>query len=103
MINTTEEQIPTPLVSIEEIPETVPDNAEKPVLHMTQREDKKPPQARKEQLKNLIRTEHLNEEKRKALERICEEFCDTFYLENDTLIYTTAVSHELIHVQIARR
>jgi len=76
VINTTEEQvaIPTPLVSIEEIPETVPDNADKPVLHMTQREDKKPPQARKEQLKNLIRTEHLNEEEKKTLERICEEF-----------------------------
>jgi len=57
VINTTEEQVvvPTPLVSIEEIPETVPDNADKPVLHMAQREDKKPPQARKEQLKNLIR------------------------------------------------
>jgi len=36
VINTTEEQvvIPTPLVSIEEILETVPDNADKPVLHM---------------------------------------------------------------------
>jgi len=70
MINATEEQvaIPTPLISIEEIPETVPDNADKPVLHMTQREDKKSPQARKEQLKNLIQTEHLNEEERKALE-----------------------------------
>jgi len=67
VINTTKEQvaIPTPLVSIEEIPETVPDNADKPVLHMTQREDKKPPQARKEQLKNLIRTEHLNEKEKK--------------------------------------
>jgi len=56
MINTTEEQvaIPTSLVSIKEIPVTVPDNVDKPVLHMTQREDKKPPQARKEQLKNLI-------------------------------------------------
>jgi len=71
VINTTEEQvtIPMPLISIEEIPET--DNADKPLLHMTQRENKKSPQVRKEQLKNLIQTEHLNEEENKALEQIC--------------------------------
>jgi len=96
MINTEEQMaIPMPLVSIEEISETVPDNAEKPVLHMTQREGKEPPLARKEQLKNLIRTEHLNKEEKKALERICEEFCDIFYLENDALTCTTAISHEI--------
>jgi len=72
------------------------DNAEKPVLHMTQREGKEPPLARKEQLKNLIRTEHLNEEEKKVLERICEEFCENiFYLENDALTCTMAVSHEI--------
>jgi len=73
VINTKEEQvaIPTPLVNIEE---TIPDNAEKPVLHMTQREGKEPPLARKEQVKKLIRTEHLSEEEKKALERICEKF-----------------------------
>jgi len=65
------------------------------VLHMTQREGKEPPLTRKEQLKKLIRTEHLNEQEKKALERICEEFCDIFYLENDTLTCTTAVSHEI--------
>jgi len=97
VINTTEEQvaISTPLVSIEEIPETVLDNADKPLLQMTQCEDKKPPQVRKEQLKNLIRTEHLNEEEKKALEQICEEFCDTFYLEDDVLTCTSTVSHEI--------
>jgi len=61
---------------------------------MTQRKDKEPPLARKEQSKDLIRTEYLNEEKKKALERICEEFCDIFYLENNTLTCTT-VSHEI--------
>jgi len=62
---------------------------------MAQREDKKTSQARKEQLKNLIRTEHLNEEEKKALERICEEFCDIFYLEDDVLTCTSTVSHEI--------
>jgi len=97
MINITEEQvaIPTPLVSIEETPETVSDNADKSVMHMTQREDKKPPQARKEQLKNVIRTEHSNKEEMKALERICEEFCHIFYLEDDVLTCTSTVSHEI--------
>jgi len=105
VINTTEEQvaIPTPLVSIEEISETVPDNADKPVLHMVQREDKKPPQAHKEQLKNLIRTEHLNEEEKKALEPICDEFCDIFYLEDNVLTCTSTISHEINNVLIARR
>jgi len=65
------------------------------VLHVTQREGKEPSLARKEQSKKLIRTEYLNEEEKKALERICEEFCDIFYLENDVLTCTTAVSHEI--------
>jgi len=85
----------TLLVSIKEVPKT-----DKVVLHMTQREGKEP--LRKEQLKNLIRTEHLNKEEKKALERICEEFYDIFYLEN-ALICTTANRIKLIRVQIARR
>jgi len=97
VINTTEEQvaIPTPLVNIEEIPEIIPDNVEKPVLHMTQHEDKEPLLAREEQVKKLIRTEYLNEEEKKALEQICKEFCDIFYLEDDVLTCTSTVSHEI--------
>jgi len=96
VINTTENQVAIPtMVNIEEIPDTVSDSAEKPVLYMTQRESKKSPLKRMEQLKELIRTEHLNKEEKNALERICEEFCDIFYLEDDALSCTTTVSHEI--------
>jgi len=46
-------------------------------------------------LKNLLRIEHLNEEKKEVLEQICKEFCDTFYLEDDELTCTSTVSHEI--------
>jgi len=39
--------------------------------------------------------EHLNEEEKKALEQICEEFCDIFYLEDDVLTRISTVSHEI--------
>jgi len=108
VINTTEEQVAIlmPLISIEEIPET--DNADKPVLHMTQREDKKPSQARKKQLKNLIRTEHLNEKEKKALERILERNLRrilryTLFRRRRVTCTSTACRMKLIHVLIARR
>jgi len=46
-------------------------------------------QARKKRLKKSLRIEHLNKEKKEALEQICEEFCDTFYLEDDVLTCTS--------------
>jgi len=52
-------------------------------------------QARRERLNNQLRLEHLNNEKRKAIKKICEDFCDIFHLENDTLTCTTSVAHEI--------
>jgi len=59
-------------------------------------------QAHKERLKNALRTDHLNEEKKETLEQICEEFCDTFYLEDNMLTCISTVSHA-INMLIARR
>jgi len=52
-------------------------------------------QARKQRLKNSLRTEHLNEEEKETLEQICEEFCETFYLIDDMLTCTSTISHEI--------
>jgi len=52
-------------------------------------------QARKERLEKSLLTEHLNKEEKEALKQICEEFCDTFYLEDDVLTCTSTVSHEI--------
>jgi len=60
-----------------------------------QHKGKEPMQARKERLKNSLRTDHLNEEEKETLKQICEEFCDTFYLEDDMLTCTSIVSHEI--------
>jgi len=99
VINIMDEQVVTsmPLVTIEELPEDVtPDTAEKQMMQITQRKGKEPMQAyaRKERLKKS-RTEHLNKEEKEALEQICEEFCNTFYLEDNVLTCTSTVTHEI--------
>jgi len=53
------------------------------------------PQSREEQIRNLLRMEHLNAEERRALLSICEEFSDNFYLEGDRLSHTTSIEHEI--------
>jgi len=60
-------------------------------------------QARKERLKKSLRTEHLNEEEKEALEQIYEEFCDTFYLEDDVLTCTSTYRMKLTRVLIVRQ
>jgi len=50
---------------------------------------------RKENLRKQLRLEHLNKEEKKAVEEICEDFCDIFHLEEDTLTCTTAIAHEI--------
>jgi len=42
--------------------------------------------------KKLLRTKHLNEEEKRALKQICEEFCDTFYLENYVNLYVDRIT-----------
>jgi len=64
------------------------------MVQVMQRKDKKSMQARKERLKKSLYTKHLNEEEKETLGQICEEFCDTFYLEN-VLTCTLTVSHEI--------
>jgi len=52
-------------------------------------------QARRERLNKQLRLEHLNNEEKKAIEEIYDDFCDIFHLENDMLTFTTAVVHEI--------
>ncbi|KAL4153415.1 hypothetical protein QTP88_001248 [Uroleucon formosanum] len=44
-------------------------------------------------IRNLIRSDHLNLEERESIIKICEEYADIFYLENDYLTITTAAEH----------
>jgi len=46
-------------------------------------------------LKKSLRTEHLNEEEKGALKQICEEYCDTFYLEDNVLTCISTLSHKI--------
>jgi len=84
----------TPLVTIEEFPENMTLDTAKKQVRVTQRKGKESMQAHKKRLKNSLRTDHLNEEEKETLEQICEEFCDTFYLD-DMLSCTSTVSHEI--------
>jgi len=52
-------------------------------------------QERKENLRKQLRLEHLNREEKRAIGKICENFCDIFHLEQDTLTFTTAIAHEI--------
>ena len=44
-------------------------------------------------IKDLIRSDHLNEEERKSIITICEQYADIFHLEDDYLTCTTAAEH----------
>jgi len=52
-------------------------------------------QKRKENLRKQLRLEHLNREEKKAIEEVCENFCDIFHLEQDTLTCTITIAHEI--------
>ena len=46
-------------------------------------------------LRDELRTDHLSNEKRVSLIKICEEFNDIIYLPGDTLTFTTATEHTI--------
>jgi len=46
-------------------------------------------------LREQLRTDHLNEEERVSLVKICEEYHDIFHLSGDTLTCTTAAEHAI--------
>ena len=50
---------------------------------------------REYQVKNQLRLNHLNKEKRDAIIKICFEFLDIFYLEGDKLTFTNQIKHEI--------
>lgn len=49
----------------------------------------------KTELQNLIRTDHLNIEERSAITKLCSEFSDILYQENEKLTFTNQVKHEI--------
>ena len=46
-------------------------------------------------LREQLRTDHLNEEERVSLVKICEEYHDIFHFSGDTLTCTTAAEHAI--------
>lgn len=51
--------------------------------------------SRMQQLRDNLRTSHLNQEEKKSLLNVCEKFHDVFHLEGDHLGYTNAASHRI--------
>jgi len=47
------------------------------------------------ELREQLRIDHLNEEERVSLVKICEEYNDIFHLSGDTLTCTTAAEHAI--------
>jgi len=95
IINTTEEsvEITTPLITVDEI--RVSNRASILALQETKSENYESIQERKENLRKQLLLEHLNREEKKVVEEICEDFCDIFHLEQDTLTCTIAIAHEI--------
>lgn len=48
-----------------------------------------------DKITNLLRTDHLNNEERESLIKICHEYNHIFYLEGDHLSYTNAITHKI--------
>ena len=46
-------------------------------------------------MRGELRTNHLSNEEKTALIKICEEFSDIFYLSSDKLTFTTATEHTI--------
>jgi len=46
-------------------------------------------------LRELLRTDHLNDEDRVSLVKICEEYHDIYHFSGDTLTCTTAAEHAI--------
>jgi hypothetical protein len=46
-------------------------------------------------LQDELRTDHLSNEERDSLVKICEEFNDIFHLPGDTLTFTTVTEHTI--------
>jgi hypothetical protein len=45
------------------------------------------------ELRKKLRTDHLNNEERRSVTKICEDYNDIFHLPGDRLTTTTAVEH----------
>jgi len=95
IINTTKEsvEITTPLVTVDEI--RVSDRASILALQHAEYENYESIEERKDNLRKQLRLGHLNREEKRAVEEICEDFCDIFHLEKDILTCTTAIAHEI--------
>jgi len=95
IMNTTEEfvEIATPFVTIDEI--RVNSRASILALQEAKSEHYESIRERKANLRKQLRLEHLNKKEKKAVEEICEDFCDIFQLEGDILTCTTAIAHEI--------
>jgi hypothetical protein len=50
---------------------------------------------RLELLKDNLRLTHLNDEEKKSVQKICEDFNDIFHLPGDMLTHTDAIQHEI--------
>jgi len=88
IINTTEEsvEITTPIVTVNKI--RVSNRASILALQKTKSESYESIQERKENLRKQVRLD-LNREEKKAVEEICEDFCDIFHLEEDLDVHNS--------------
>jgi len=83
----------TPVVTIDEL--RMSDRTSILALQQAKSENYESIQERKKNLRKQLRLEHLNREEKRAIEEICEDFCDIFHLEQDTLTCTTVIAHEI--------
>lgn len=61
----------------------------------TQEDNATGPADRIQVIRNELRTDHLNEEEKELITDLCLEYEDIFYLEGDTLTFTSEIKHTI--------
>lgn len=94
IMNTTEKQIEieAPVIEIEKIEV----GKEAAILTARTAVSNKIPLSRTQQLREALRLDHLNDEERKMVLQICEEYSDAFHLKGEPLAATATVKHEIV-------
>ncbi|KAK9686979.1 hypothetical protein QE152_g36795 [Popillia japonica] len=91
MINTSMEKqvIPIPELTIEPIPNVVN------IYRLAENQPNNSLPNRLESLSKNLRLNHLNEEEKSSISKLCKEFNDIFHLSSDLLTKTTNITHNI--------
>jgi hypothetical protein len=100
ILNTREQNIEIPITEVKLVEQGNSEGNEVSTIELTQRDKIKGDAnlSRGEEVISKLRTDHLNEEEKRALQEICFDYQDVFYLPGDKLSSTSAARHT-VHLE----